>query len=269
MPFTTRSVSLNRGRGWKVAELLVTSELGTDAHSSVMDGADHISTNTNTETSMTTEETHTSSELVPTAAMTPAYYGEPIGARDLFLPKLFTAHSSSRVVQEDLVPFGALYVAMDANDPEPRVLYRPGAKNGVVIHALGKRDVWTYRDEDDRFRVVNVRDAVLPPTLDAVRGYDLAVLVPAYDLDLPCSWLLKSSAMSTGKRILTQVMRAAPAPSWDLAFSITTVQRQNAQGRWYVPQAVSVKAKPEHVHAAAKAAELLGVRAAGRTPEIA
>jgi hypothetical protein len=105
--------------------------------------------------------------------------------------------------------------------------------------------------------VVDVRQATGLPPLGAMRGYDFAVLIPAYDLRLPCSWLVKSSAMACGQRILTMIARAENPLSWSLAFALTTVQRQNEKGRWFVPQAMKVAAKPKNVEAAGEAAELL------------
>jgi hypothetical protein len=209
---------------------------------------------------MTDNETTT--EIVPVDGATPAYYGgreSIVPEEDLALPQLRIGHSSSLCVQEGDVPFGALYVAYDAADPEPQVLFRPGEKAGVRVHVLGKRSVWCFNDEEtDKYTVRDVRESPAPPVPDAQRGYEFAILIPAYDMTLPAVWLVKSSAMACGKRILTTIMRDGGPPS-RMCFELTTVARQNERGRWFVPQAVSVKPQPKHIEAAVTAAALLGV----------
>jgi hypothetical protein len=210
--------------------------------------------------------TDTSTEVIPASEARPApYFGgaEAIGSDDLALPRLNVAHAVTAAVQDGLVPAGALFVSYEAADPEPKILYRPGEEDGVTIHVLGTRKVWAYRNaEDDRFVIVDrPHDMALPPVeeaQDAQAGYEFAVLIPCHDLRLPCSWLVKSSAMACGKRILTEVARAE-VPIWTMAFSLSTAQRSNDMGRWYVPVAVVTKANPEHVEAAAQVAALLGV----------
>jgi hypothetical protein len=123
-----------------VAVVTTTSEQGKDAHSPVNPRHHHK------ETQMSPEQVSTSTDLVPVTNGQPVRYDESISTADLVLPKLQVAHSSTRAVQEQRVPFGALFVAIDADDPEPQVLYHPGHEEGVVVHLLGKRDVWTYRD---------------------------------------------------------------------------------------------------------------------------
>jgi hypothetical protein len=237
----------------------VDRELGTDAQPTVTVDPRQTHLNPLEKELMTPQDTHASTELGPASTASPANYGEAIGPDDLLLPKLFVAHSSSRVVQEGLVPFGALYVATDAGDPEPALLYEPGDKEGVRLYLVGSRRVWCFQDSSERYRVVDARDSELPPSPDAQRGYDLAVLIPAFDKGLPCTWLCKSSALDTARRIFTSILRSAPDQGWGLAFGITTVQRQNSKGRWFVPQAVQVKADPTEVEAAGKAVGLLGV----------
>jgi hypothetical protein len=214
-----------------------------------------------TNTDIVPREAAASTDLTRTEVKQTPYYGgsESIAVADLRLPRLQVAHSSSHVVQEGLAKFGSLVIALDSNDPEPTELYHHGDEEGVVVHLLGKRDIWAYRDEEDRFILVDLREMPERPTREAQRGYEFAILIPSYDLKLPCAWMVKSSAMSCGQRMLTTIARAEALQPWSLAFELTTVPRQNAQGRWFTPQERRVNFKPAHVKAATIAAQLLGI----------
>jgi hypothetical protein len=190
--------------------------------------------------------------------LTPFYGGaEQIGPEDLQLPQVRVGQPPSDAVQEGIVPAGAVYLGHGAKDPEPKVVYKPGAK-GVILHVIGHRKIWAFRSDEDRFTVVDRSpEARVGPVVGAAPGYELAVVVPVYAQDMPCSWLLKGSAMSAGKRIFTETAKAQ-TPLWALAWSLTTVPRQNEKGRWYAPVVTPAKPRAEYVKAAVAAAELLG-----------
>ena len=219
---------------------------------------------------MTKEDTQTTSDLIPatdddslelvpagSADVTYSSSGESIGIGDISIPRLYLGQPSSHAVQDDLAPLGSIYVASDGDDPEPRIVYKPGGKTGALIHVLAMGRAWTYKDQEGHFRVTGDPEADRWPGSE--RAYQFLTMVPEIGLDIPATWLTKSSAMATGKRMLTAIKQVWPKPPWSLAWSLTTVQRQNKEGRWYVPQAVSVPTKREHVEAAEKLAELLAV----------
>jgi hypothetical protein len=222
----------------------------------------------------TTETTVQSTELIsqdkhpnetittaPDETRLPAQYAgsEALGPEDLALPRLAVAQSTSRPVQNELVPVGSIYVTHEPEDPDPQVVYTQDRKDGVVVHVLGHRKAWVYHDDEDRFTVSGRSPgAQIGPSADAQPAYELAVLVPAFDEQLPCSWLLKGSAMNVGKRVFTAATKES-VPLFALAWSISTVQRQNERGRWFAPVATPIaKPRAEHVSAAAQAAQLLG-----------
>jgi hypothetical protein len=182
---------------------------------------------------------------------------ETIGAEDLAIPRMTVAQSTSAAVQDGLVPSGAIYVASDANDPEPVIVHKPGAETGVVIHPITLRKQWAYNDEAGDFRLADYLAPDVPE--DAQLAYTFVLLVPGYDPELPVSLMLKSTGTQTAKKICLAIKRADPAPPWSVAFRLTTVPRQNDRGRWHVPQAISAEADPMHVEQAAALAGLLGI----------
>jgi hypothetical protein len=203
---------------------------------------------------MSHDQTTTSTDLVPSTNGQPTRYDESISAGDLALPRLQVAHSSTRAVQEGLVPFGALFVNLGADDPAPETLFTPGqTEKGPVVYLLAKRSVWAYRDEE-RFVVVGVDQLDGPVPKDAVRGYEFAALLPAFDSSLPCSWLVKSTALPCAQRMMTVIARARAPHLWSVAFELSTLPRASERGRWYIPVASKVPAKPKHVQAAREVA---------------
>jgi hypothetical protein len=192
------------------------------------------------------------------AALTPhRSAAETIGTEDLAIPRMMIAQATSQAVQDGLVPVGAIYVASDANDPEPVVVHEPGSKSGVLVHPIALRKQWAYSDEAGDFRLVDYAAEGVPQ--DAQLAYTFVTLVPQFDAGLPVSVMLKSTATQTAKRICLWIKRAEPAPPWSVAFRLTTVPRQNDRGRWFVVQATSAEPDANHVEQAAALAAMLGI----------
>lgn len=211
------------------------------------------------------DETESSGqELAPVRQSPPAEIvklgpaAEAISAEDLGIPRMMVGQPSSVAVQDGRVPAGAIYIGANAEDPEVRVMYKPGGRGGVDVLPLAFQKGWAFRDEGDVFRVVPDGSEGVP--WEAVPAHTWLFCCPAFDSSLPVSYLFKVSALPTSQKIALAVKQAAPAPSWTLAFRLTTVPRANSKGRWYVPQVVSVpKPKPEHVEAATQLATELGI----------
>jgi hypothetical protein len=218
------------------------------------------STETSTELARQDEQTNGAVATAPDETSLSTFYAgtDAIGPEDLALPRLMLGQPTSVAVQEQIVPAGSLFVAHEAADPAPTIIYKPGQKTGAVIHAIGFRKVWCHRSDDDKFIVADrLPTDTIGPGEDAQPGYEMAVLVPAFDTGMPVSWLLKSTGMSAGKRIYTETIKQGVA-LWSLAWSVTTSPRQNDKGRWFAPVAKLDKPKPVNVKAAAQAAQLLG-----------
>jgi hypothetical protein len=130
---------------------------------------------------------------------------------------------------------------------------------------LAMKKVWCFTDEGGSFRVVAENTPGLTADYDYQRGYQMILCLPTFDRELPVSVLFKSTAIPTGKKIITAITKSKAAP-WESAFELTTVPRSNQKGRWHMPVAATVKPVAKNVKAAAELAELIGV---GRPKEIA
>jgi hypothetical protein len=183
-------------------------------------------------------------------------FREQVSIEDLAVPRLFVGQPTSRAVVDHNVPLGAIYLASAASDPDPVVLYKPNQKKGVVVHLLGYARVVIYHDDDGSFRVVPQGSAGVPHEADG--GYQLMLLIPAFDDGMPVSGLFKSSGAAAAKTIITIAARSGLAP-WCTAFELTTQQRRNELGTWHVPIAKAVEAQPAHVEAAETLAQLIGI----------
>lgn len=177
-----------------------------------------------------------------------------IEAEDLAVPRMYVGQPGSAQVQENRVPAGSIFLAIDAEDPNPEGLYKQGGE-GVRVHFLTFSKVWVYTDADGSFRVTEDRpDDDLEPT----RGYQMLFCLPEWDPEMPVSMLFKVTGLQAARRILTEIARANAAP-WALAFALSTMPRKNDKGRWHQPVVTPTPAKDEHVAAAAKLAALIGV----------
>jgi hypothetical protein len=213
--------------------------------------------NANTEVATTKSQT--------LAELAAAELAAEITSEDLALPRLYVGQPGSEQVQNDRVPLGSLYLAVDKDDPEPVAVYQQGGP-GLLIHMLAMKKVWCFTDEGGSFRVVAESTPGLTADYDYQRGYQMILCLPTFDRELPVSALFKSTAIPTGKKIITAITKSKAAP-WESAFELTTVPRSNQKGRWHMPVAATVKPVAKNVKAAAELAELIGV---GRPrPEIA
>jgi choline dehydrogenase-like flavoprotein len=191
-------------------------------------------------------------ELVPYRSA-----AETISAEDLAIPRMYVGQPTSSAVQDGLVPPGSLFVASDALDSEPTMLYKAGDTTGPLIHPIGLRKGWAFTDENGDFQIADYLAAEVAE--DAQLAYTFALLVPEFDTELPVSMMLKSTARQTAKKICLQIKRAEPAPPWSVAFRLTTAARQNDRGRWHVPQAASAEADRKRVEQAGALAAMLGI----------
>lgn len=217
-------------------------------------------------------------ELTQQGSAVPALYdpATTITSEDVILPKLKVGQYSSAVVQDELVPAGALFTVTDAEDPEPVVLAKAGDKKGVVVHVLASpRKGWSYSDDEETGGEL-LRWAFDDPERHpkAWVTYTYPVLIPEGDVDVPYTLLLTRSNKPTALKINTVLKRNAGAgPVWTTAFRLTTQRRERGNNKWFVIQATPVEAKPEHVEAAERlAAEMSGssadLNATGEEPAL-
>jgi hypothetical protein len=208
----------------------------------------------------------------------PALYdpANTITNEDVILPKLKVGQYSSGLVQDEIVPAGALFTVTDAEDPEPVVLAETKDKNGVVVHVLSTpRKGWSYSDDEETGGEL-LRWAFDDPERHpkAWVTYTYPVLIPEADTDVPYTLLLTRSNKPTALKINTVLKRnAGSGPPWATAFRLTTQRRERGNNKWFVVQASPVEAKPEHVALAEKLVQDMtgttaDVQATGEEPEL-
>ncbi len=196
---------------------------------------------------------------VPDLVRTPALQ---ITAEDVALPRLYVGQFMSQAVQEGTVKAGDLFVGDGADDPSPEVLYKAGSKEpGALVHVLTLRKGKSASVDGDLV-LFDFDDPSAPE--DAWVTYNYIVLLPEVDTEVPAKWLLTRTGRPTAQRINTVIKRnEATAPAWAHAFRVTSVERKNEKGRFYVPAITVVEARSEDI----QAAEKLAVSLSGSAPE--
>lgn len=189
------------------------------------------------------------------AAYTPQVANE-ISAEDIALPRIKVAHSSSQLAQDGLVRMGQIFAAFGRDDNDPTVLYDPKDKDakGVLFHVLDLRKGWSL-NTDDGFQTWADNDPSRPD--ESWRTYDYVLCLPEVDAELPYKFLFTKSAKGQAQKINLQLKRAAVAGPHTLAWRVTTAERSNEKGRWYVPQVKSEPATAENIAAAEALLEMV------------
>lgn len=174
---------------------------------------------------------------------------DALEARDLALPRLYVAQAISNAVQDGNVTAGALFVAQDSDDPDPIVLAEKGDTEGVLFHVLALRKGKSISIDGD-LKAFRFDDPAAPA--DAWVTYTYALLVPEYESDLPVRWLLTRTGRPAAQKINTVLFRTAGSqPPYESAFRVTTAERSNDRGRYFIPRIQPVEANANNVEAAA------------------
>lgn len=179
----------------------------------------------------------------PDGSQVPALRHDPatqLDQRDLALPRLYIAQDMHNAVQDGLVKRGSIFVATDSDDPDPVVLAEPGSEDGVRFHVLGLRKGKSISIDGELFTYA-YGDPDAPA--EAWTTYSYLTFVPAYGNDVPVKWLLTRTGRPTAQKINTVLARSAgKRPSFTNAFVVTTAQKQNDKGRFFVPRVQPVEA---------------------------
>lgn len=192
---------------------------------------------------------------------------QALTVEDIALPRLYVAQAITNAVQEGTVKSGALFVAQDADDPDPAILADRGDEDGVTLHVLALRrgksrsidgvlETWRYDDP-------NVPD-------DAWTTYTYATAIPSYETDLPIRWLLTRTGRPAAQKINTVLLRLPDdTPPYTVAFKVTTVERSNDKGRYYIPRVTPTEPTDENVEVAADLYQKIGNSFAGTSNSVA
>lgn len=174
---------------------------------------------------------------------------DALEARDLALPRLYVAQAITNAVQDGNVKAGAIFVAQDSDDPAPAVLADKGNDKGVLFHVLALRKGKSISVDGD-LKSFRFDDPNAPA--DAWVTYTYALLVPEYETDLPVRWLLTRTGRPAAQKINTALFKTAGVqPPYETAFRVTTTERQNDKGRYFIPRIHPAEADPANVEAAA------------------
>jgi hypothetical protein len=187
--------------------------------------------------------------------------GTTLTAEDLALPRLYVAQAITNAVQDGNVTAGALFVAQDSDDPDPVTLAEKGSDEGVLIHVLalrkgkslsvdGSLETWRYDDPN-------------APS-DAWTTYTYAIAIPEYDSEIPCRWLLTRTGRPAAQKLNTVLARlSGQKPPYSVAFRVTTVERSNDRGRYFIPRVAPTEATDENVEIAGRLYAQIGDSFAG------
>lgn len=190
------------------------------------------------------------SEIVERATSVPALVRTPaleIGAEDIALPQFKIGQYSSDQVKDQSVKPGALFTRINKEDPSPVILSSPKKKGeapaAVRFHVLGMTRGKSVSG-DDGLIMFDYDDPDAPA--GAWTTYNYLVALPDHDEDVPYKWLLTKSGKATAMQINMVIKKhEGIKQAYELAFDVTTAERSNTKGDWFVPRVSWVEAANE------------------------
>lgn len=212
-------------------------------------------------------------EIAESKSNVPALAGPrplEIGADDVALPRLKIGQFMSALVQDGVVEAGSLFTSLSADDPDPVILDDQKGE-GVLFHVLDMRRGKSV-SEDGELTVYDYDDPAAPE--DAWVTYNYVVVLPEEDADFPVKWLLSRTGRPAAQQInLVLAKTSAQGPPWNQAFRVTTAERSNAKGKYYVPRIKHVEADPANIEIANNLATMIdpdaaSTQATGEDPAI-
>lgn len=202
--------------------------------------------------------------LVPTPATT-------ITAADIVVPRLYVGNALSGAVKQSKVTgvsYGDIYLAENADDPDPTVLWSLGSDEpGVLFHVLHLKKGLSFSEGGDAdLQTWDFGDPNADPR--AWTTYQYHVIMPEVDPDMPAKLLLTKSNTPTAQKINTVLGRnAATGPLYLNAFRLTSAERTKGRNAWCIFQAQTVPSVKKDVAVAAALYEQIapGLAQAGRS----
>lgn len=181
-----------------------------------------------------------------------------IGTEDIALPKLYICQPLTKAVQDDIAKAGDVIVAAGSEDPDAEVIYSSKAGGeGVLFRVLRLDRGKSYSEPGGQLQTWTYDDSSAHP--DAWTTYTYTVVLPEVDQDMPHKFLLTRSNRRTAKRMNLLLAKALQKGSlYDVAFRLTTEQKQNDKGRWHVA-VVKVVTSDEGIDAAEALSDMVNV----------
>lgn len=174
-----------------------------------------------------------------------------IDHNDVALSKLYIGQFMTSAVQENNVKAGDVFTATGPDDPDPHALKQPvrfhvlGLRKGKSLAVDGDLQTWAFSDPH--------------APADAWTTYSYFVALPEEDEDFPYRWLLTRTGTPAAKQINLAILKhEGRGPSYEIAFELTTTQRENPKGKYFIARVKPVEAIPAHVELAEKMIALIG-----------
>lgn len=215
---------------------------------------------------MATNEIAEQKSNVPALATTPSL---DIGVEDVALPRLKIGQFMSPLVQEKVVDAGDLFTSVGADDPDPVIIDQ--GDDGVLFHVLDMQR-GKSASVDGELTIYDYNDPDAPE--NAWVTYNYVVVLPEVDPDFPVKWLLSRTGRPAAQQInLVLTKASAQGPPWNQAFRVTTAERSNDKGKYYVPRIKHVEADAANVAicdtlAVMVSGDAASVQATGEDPAI-
>jgi len=190
---------------------------------------------------MATNEIAEQKSSLPALNTTPAL---EITAEDVALPRMKIGQFMTGLVQEGVVPAGAFFTTLGAEDPDP-VIVDQDENDGVLVHVMSMSRGKSV-SEGGELITFDYNDPDAPA--DAWVTYNYVVVLPEVDTDFPVKWLLTRTGRPAAQQLnLVLAKNSAAGPPWSQAFRVTTVERENKKGKYFVPRVRHVEADEANV----------------------
>lgn len=190
----------------------------------------------------------------PAPAPVPALVNTPalaFDSDDVQLPRIYIAHPASKQVEESdgVLRGGMIFSSFGGDDTDPVVLHDPKSDDvGLLVHVLDWRKGKSLSEEGE-LETWAFNDPAAPPEAWVTHNY--LVCLPEVDPETPYKMLFTRTKTAAAKQINTIIQKnQGRGPAWNNAFRITSVQRKNDKGTFYVPRIKPVEADVEHINAA-------------------
>lgn len=176
-----------------------------------------------------------------TVATTNPQHDDGLDAGDILIPRMKLAQKISGVVDNELVEYGAIYVASGSDDMNPQTIAKAAGKGDVgpavrfYVHGEPRKGWSWVRDDKSLGRgpqYPDLRDVKGQDPRNVRRTYDYLVTLPAYP-DMPVRFLMHGQwGGQAAKQINTQLLlnRQRGVETHTVAFKLQARKTSSPQG---------------------------------------
>lgn len=168
-----------------------------------------------------------------------------ISSEDIALPRIKIGQFMTQQVKSQLAGAGDIFASTGEDDAT--VLWEADSKDdGLLVHVISLRKGKSIT-VDGELVTYAFDDTDAPP--DAWTTYNYLVALPEVDLDVPYKWLLTRTGRPAAQQLNTVLLKNTDKPAWHTAFRVTTAERNNKKGTYYVPRIAIAEADKDNVEA--------------------